>query len=194
MRVIRARDCKTTRWKNGGGSTTEIAIEPANASLEDFDWRISMAVVASDGPFSSFPGIDRTLTVIKGNGLILTVGDAMPVTLATGTAPVSFQGDRPTAARLTDGEITDLNVMTRSNRFRHALLHVSTPVSCDFGDNDTAVVLSLDGATRVVAGQDSVTLDHGDTALIDRATTADFHIEPAANNCYLIWLKAQQSP
>lgn len=87
MQVIRARDCRTTRWKNGGGSTTEIAIEPANASLEDFDWRISMAVVASDGPFSSFPGIDRTLTVIQGNGLILTVGDAMPVTLATGTAP-----------------------------------------------------------------------------------------------------------
>jgi environmental stress-induced protein Ves len=194
VRVIRARDCKTTQWKNGGGSTTEIAIEPANASLEDFDWRISMAVVASDGPFSNFPGIDRTLTVIKGNSLILTVGDAMPVTLATGTAPVSFQGDRPTAARLTDGEITDLNVMTRSNRFRHTLLRVSTSMSCEFGDNDTAVVLSLDGATRVVAGQDRITLDHGDTALIDRATTADFRIEPAANNCYLIWLKAQQSP
>ena len=76
MRIIRASDCKTTPWKNGGGSTTEIAIGPAGASLEDFDWRISMARVASDGPFSDFPGIDRTLAVIKGSGLVLTIGDA----------------------------------------------------------------------------------------------------------------------
>src|SRR6185437_7593790 len=90
--IIRASDCKTTPWKNGGGSTTEIAVAPAEASLEDFDWRISMAVVASDGPFSSFAGIDRTLAVVKGDGLILTIGDAAPVTLANGAAPVSFPG------------------------------------------------------------------------------------------------------
>lgn len=190
MRIIRANDCKTTPWKNGGGSTTEVAVSPADASLEDFDWRISMAVVASDGPFSNFPGIDRTLAVIKGGGLILTIGDTAPVTLAEGSAPVSFPGDTPTSARLTAGAITDLNVMIRRGRFHHNLFRVSASMSCDFGDNDIAVVLSLDGATGVIAGDISATLEPGDAALIDRATAADLRIVPATNNCYLIWLKA----
>ncbi|MBS0531750.1 MAG: HutD family protein [Proteobacteria bacterium] len=191
MRIIRASDCKMTPWKNGGGSTTEIAVAPADASLDDFDWRISMAVVASDGPFSNFPGIDRTLAVVKGNGLILTIGNRAPVTLADGTAPISFAGDTPTSARLTAGEITDLNIMTRHGCFRHHLVRVSTSMSCDFGDNQIAVVLSLNGTTEIIAGENTATLEHGDAALIDRATTTDFRIVPATSNCHLIWLTAQ---
>src|SRR4029077_9426905 len=88
-RIIRAGDCKTTPWKNGGGSTTEIATGPAGASLEAFDWRVSMARVTSDGPFSDFASVDRTLAVVKGNGLVLTTGENAPVTLSSGADPVS---------------------------------------------------------------------------------------------------------
>src|ERR1700710_1019683 len=116
MRIIRFSDCKTTPWKNGGGSTTEIAIGPAGASLEAFDWRVSMARVASDGQFSEFAGIDRTLALIEGSGLMLKIGNNAPVTLSSGAEPVSFTGDTPTFAHLTQGEITDLNVMTRRGR------------------------------------------------------------------------------
>jgi environmental stress-induced protein Ves len=55
VRIIRAGDCKATPWKNGDGSTTEIAIGPAGASLEAFDWRVSMARVASMGHFPISP-------------------------------------------------------------------------------------------------------------------------------------------
>ena len=48
-------------WKNGGGSTTEIAIAPLGATVDKFDWRISLATIANSGPFSVFPGVDRTL-------------------------------------------------------------------------------------------------------------------------------------
>lgn len=51
-------------WKNGGGVTTEIIVHPAKAPMADFDWRISMANVAQDGPFSIFPGVDRTLCIL----------------------------------------------------------------------------------------------------------------------------------
>jgi environmental stress-induced protein Ves len=191
VRVIRASDCKTTPWKNGGGSTTEIAIGPGNASLGNFDWRISMAQVASDGPFSDFSGIDRTLAVIKGSGLVLTIGNDAPVTLASGTDPVSFPGDTPTSAHLTAGEITDLNVMTRRGRFGHRLLHIASSMACDFSGNDLAVVLSLDGSTTVSAGSDSATLDHGDAIVISRTTTTDLHVSPATGRCYVIWLSEQ---
>ncbi len=60
-------------WKNGGGETVEIAVFPEGAGFKDFGWRISLASVASDGPFSAFPGIDRTLTVIDGVGIDLVV-------------------------------------------------------------------------------------------------------------------------
>jgi uncharacterized protein len=188
VRIIRAGDCKTTPWKNGGGSTTEIAIGPAGASLEAFDWRVSMARVASDGPFSDFAGVDRTLAVVKGNGLVLTIGENVPVTLSSGADPVSFPGDTPTSARLTAGEITDLNVMTRRGRFRQRLLRITKSVSCDFDDDDIAVVLSLDGTTMVTFGQDSTTLDHGEAAVFGRPTMIGFRILPTTSHCYLIWL------
>ena len=66
MRVFRSADHAFSPWKNGGGTTAEIAIGPPGATLDAFDWRISMARVASDGPFSSFPGVDRTLSIIDG--------------------------------------------------------------------------------------------------------------------------------
>jgi uncharacterized protein len=193
VRVIRASDCKTTLWKNGGGSTTEIAVSPAGASLEAFDWRVSMARVASDGPFSDFPGIDRTLAVVKGNGLVLAIGDDAPVTLASGSNPVRFSGDPPTSARLSAGEITDLNVMTRRGRFHHRLLRVTTSVSCDFAENDIAIVLSLDGKAMVTCGRDSITLTHGDAALVSRAVNTALQIRPAATPCYLVWLREQRA-
>jgi uncharacterized protein len=66
MQFIRANSLQSSRWKNGGGKTTEIAVWPPGASLDAFDWRISMATVEQDGPFSEFPGIDRTLALLKG--------------------------------------------------------------------------------------------------------------------------------
>jgi uncharacterized protein len=192
VRIIRANDCKTTLWKNGGGSTTEIAVGPAGASLEAFDWRISMAKVASDGPFSDFPGIDRTLAVVKGSGLVLAIGEDAPLTLSSETDPVGFAGDTPTSARLTAGAITDLNVMTRRGRFRHRLLRIATSMSCDFGDDDIAIVLSLDGTTTVIFGQDSATLDHGDAAVLNRTGMTGFWMSPA-DRCYLVWLREQRA-
>jgi environmental stress-induced protein Ves len=191
VRIIRANACKTAPWKNGGGSTTEIAIGPPGASLENFDWRVSLALVASDGPFSAFAGIDRTLAVVRGSGLVLTIGDAAPLTLSSGADPVHFPGDTPTSARLTAGEITDLNVMTRRGRFQHRLLRIAQPTSCDFGDDDIALALSLDGMTTVISGPDSTMLDHGDAAVVSRTTMTGFRIVPTANPCYLVWLRRQ---
>src|ERR1700688_1575410 len=166
LRIIRARDCRITPWKNGGGSTTEIAADPSGASLDTFDWRISMARVAADGPFSAFPGTDRTLAVVKGSGLVLTIGGGAPVTLACGSDPISFAGDIETSARLVAGEILDLNVMTRRRRFSHELRRVAQPASCDLDGHDIAVVLSLDGSATLVSERDVATLDHDDAAVL----------------------------
>jgi environmental stress-induced protein Ves len=193
VRIIRAKHCLTTPWKNGGGSTTEIAAGPTGASLDGFDWRISMARVASDGPFSDFPGIDRTLAVVKGNRLVLTIGTGAPMTLSRGTEPVSFPGDTPTFARLVAGEISDLNVMSRRERFSHRLRRIADSTSCDFEGDDIAVVLSLNGESAVVSERDAETLSHGDAAVVNRTTTTSFRIVPATNDCYLILLRKHRA-
>jgi environmental stress-induced protein Ves len=190
MDVIRARDCRVMPWKNGGGSTTEVATGPAGASLDAFDWRVSMADVATDGPFSHFAGIDRTLAVIRGSGLLLSIGDEAPVTVTIESEPIAFEGDAPTSARLVAGEITDLNVMTRRGRYSSQMTRLRRPVACDFGGNDIAVLVSLNGDTTIVSDRDRQILGDGDAAVLTKASENSFNIRPApASICYLIWLR-----
>lgn len=117
-------DYRRTPWKNGGGETMEIAISPAGASLDDFDWRISLATVASDGPFSVFAGVDRTLCILDGAGIHLRVGDAHAQRLDAASDPVAFSGDAPAFSELIDGAVTDFNVMTRRSRLTHTVERV----------------------------------------------------------------------
>lgn len=194
MKIIRASSCRTTPWKNGGGATTEIAAEPPGASLDTFDWRVSMASVAVDGPFSTFPGIDRTLAVIGGKGLLLTIGGNAAVSLERGSSPISFNGDVSTSARLTDGEITDLNVMTRRGRFGHQLRRIQTSMFCELGGSDIAVVLSFNGSTTLTSEQDTARLDHADAAILTGTREGSFRIAPGgSSDCYLVLLHEYQA-
>ena len=105
-------------WKNGGGSTTEIAIGPPDSGFEDFDWRVSLATIEKDGAFSSFPDVDRTLALVAGHGMTLEI-DGEP-TLVTETEPVvAFDGSSQVIAKLSRGASTDFNAMTRSERCYH---------------------------------------------------------------------------
>ena len=107
------------RWKNGGGETAEITVFPEGAGLDDFGWRVSMATVEAGGPFSAFPGVDRTLSILEGEGVALEIDGRPPVTLTEGSAPYGFAADAATNAKLVGGPITDLNVMTRRGRHAH---------------------------------------------------------------------------
>jgi environmental stress-induced protein Ves len=113
MRVLRRSDYRVAKWKNGLGETAEIAVHPANADLSNFEWRVSMANVATGGPFSRFPAIDRHLAILSGDGIALTLGDQAPIKLTQATPPLAFPGDVPASAELLGGPVTDLNAMAR---------------------------------------------------------------------------------
>jgi len=119
--VLRAADHRRMPWKNGRGETTEVAVHPKGAGLGDFGWRISMAAVVEDGAFSIFPGIDRTLAVLGGDGIELSIAEAAPRHLTPDGAPLAFPADVAVTARLPGGPITDLNVMTRRGVFGHCM-------------------------------------------------------------------------
>jgi len=157
------------RWKNGLGETAEIAIAPAGSALERFDWRISMARVEAAGPFSTFAGIDRTLTVLDGAGFRLAV-DGQPVAeLTPRSAPYSFPGDRAAEATLLAGAVTDLNVMTRRDRLWHHVGRVVTGARTSLAlSGATALVVCAQGPVRVAAAGAVAGLGTLDTLLIDQ--------------------------
>ncbi|RKE86278.1 HutD family protein [Rhizobium sp. AG855] len=126
MHVLRSANHKRMPWKNGKGETVEIAVSPPGATVDNFDWRISMATVAEDGPFSVFDGIDRTLSVLTGEGITLSVEGHAPHSLRPECAPHAFPADRQTSATLLAGPVTDLNVMSRRGAFTHAVERVVT--------------------------------------------------------------------
>ncbi|WEF31335.1 HutD/Ves family protein [Pseudoduganella chitinolytica] len=119
--LIQYASLNPTPWKNGGGCTTEIMASPPGATLHDFDWRISLATIAQSGPFSVFPGIDRTLTLVDGGNVVLDVGNERKVALSEREPVVAFPGEVPVNATVDGDPTTDFNVMTRRERCSHQL-------------------------------------------------------------------------
>ena len=110
-------DIVPTPWKNGGGATREIACWPAGTGLDSFDWRISVATIAADGAFSVFAGIDRSITLLSGDGVLLH-GEHGTHRLDQPLVPFAFAGETPIRATLLGGASEDFNVMTRRGRCR----------------------------------------------------------------------------
>jgi environmental stress-induced protein Ves len=104
---------KCMPWKNGQGSTREVAISPREAKLEDldFDWRLSIATVDADGPFSVFKGFDRWLIVWEGPGLELNE------TRVGCLEPVAFSGETQTTARLIGAPVKDFGLIYNRDKY-----------------------------------------------------------------------------
>ncbi|MFC0403338.1 HutD/Ves family protein [Paraburkholderia rhizosphaerae] len=111
--LIRGADLHATRWKNGGGITREIAVYPAAAEFDTFVWRVSVADVEQAGPFSRFAGIDRTLVLISGAGMLLDEGQGRTHALTQPFDIARFAGETAIDARLVEGATRDFNLMVR---------------------------------------------------------------------------------
>ncbi|MFZ4719679.1 MAG: HutD family protein [Ilumatobacteraceae bacterium] len=148
-------------WRNGGGTTTEIARHPAGD--EPFDWRLSVADVAADGPFSRFDGIDRVIVLLSGAGMDLRgAGDAGgTVALRPPFGRHAFAGEVAVDATLVDGPTTDLNLMWRRDRWTATVDWLEAPCRIDVPAEPGShlVVFVADGTARLPAGE---TLGHGD--------------------------------
>lgn len=106
-------------------------------------WRVSTAWVASDGPFSEFPGIDRVLTVIEGGPMVLATpqGDHR---LDQTSQPFAFSGEAPVSARLIGPALLDFNVMCR----RPLQAEVSKGTLPEEHDFDLALLLAPGGGLQ----------------------------------------------
>lgn len=164
MRILRAADHKRMPWKNGGGETTEIAVFPEGAGLSDFDWRVSMARVDGNGPFSRFPGIDRTLAILEGVGMVLNVDGQPPERLTIESRPHAFPADIATSADLIAGTVIDFNVMSRRGTITHEVRRLHGALSSPAGT--VRLVLCSSGSVAIHATSNVDRLHRYDAALL----------------------------
>ena len=122
IQIIRYEECESSLWKNGGGSTKQLLIWPKGANLSNFDFRISIATISTDGPFSLFHGIDRQLCILEGEGVKLHIkgndlGQSKEIVLRPNDPPFCFSGETQIESKLLDNQILDFNVMTRRGNY-----------------------------------------------------------------------------
>ena len=146
-----------TPWKNGGGTTREIASWPPGAGIDAFDWRASIATIERAAPFSVFPGVDRTIMLLDGGSVQLHADDGSVDHRLDAHAPFSFSGDVALGCTMQGGTSTDFNVMARRARCRSDVQVVDSAQSLDAAPH--GLLMSLRG--RWQAGEQTLGAGEG---------------------------------
>ncbi|WP_375768355.1 HutD family protein [Archangium gephyra] len=142
MRRLGPADYRDMPWKNGGGVTRELLKLPHPSDPARFLARLSIATVGASGPFSVFPGVDRTLMILDGAGVVLTIHGERDVVLDRRWQPFAFPGEAEIQCRLLGGSVRDFNLMVDRAVARGSL----------------EVVQLAPGETRTLAGARTVLL------------------------------------
>lgn len=144
-------------WANGRGTSYEIASDRDDAG--NWSWRLAMAPVNEDGPFSRIECVNRFLAVVQGNGMLLSVDrkklQCLPMQV------VRFRGDAITEAALTDGPIMDINLMIRRKEADGDMTLVSESGSL----NVASIIVAIGGSAQVECGDSTIELEPHDSIL-----------------------------
>ena len=172
-----------TPWKNGGGTTREIVCQPAGAGMDSFDWRISIARIAQAGPFSAFPGVDRVIMLLDGDGVRLHAR-GIDHALDTPGQPFAFSGDVALDCDLLGGASTDFNVMTRRSRLRAEVqvLNAARQIPA----STQGLLLVLRGAWHLQCGAHDFRCAGGHGLWWD--APAGWQATPLEPNAQLVWV------
>ncbi|MGF6539219.1 environmental stress-induced protein Ves [Paraburkholderia youngii] len=175
--LIRGAELVAAPWKNGGGVTREVAAFPSPVGGQgagaDFVWRVSVADVAQAGPFSRFDGVDRTLVLLSGAGMLLDeLGDTGVMSTHVLRQPLDvarFSGETRIDARLVAGATRDFNLMVRRDVAQGELDVWRVGAKQDAPrvlDGDVALLFCAGGAVTV-----ALAADHAQAVRLDTAAT-----------------------
>ncbi len=142
-------------------------MSPPSAALDGFDWRLSLAGVTAPGPFSAFPGVDRTLCVLEGVLELEVEGAAGPRRLDPQSAAWRFPGDVEVFGRPIGGPVTDLNLMVRRAAFVGSVRRQPAGFAPPAPSKACATVLVAAASMTVRVGPVPHDLDRFDALLFD---------------------------
>jgi environmental stress-induced protein Ves len=161
---LTARDYVRQPWKNGGGTTTEIARHDEGRR---WLWRVSIADVERSGPFSHFVGYDRIITLLEGDGMTLRVDGAVEHTLER-HRPFGFDGGAATEGVLAGGPVKDLNLMVDRER-AHGRVAIRSSDTSFLVASPWVLVIALEGEASLVCEGEDHRLRRGEALRLDDA-------------------------
>ena len=189
--VIPANEYRRERWRNGLGWTREIHAHAAAGSPGDWEWRLSIAEIEQDAPFSAFPGIDRELVLLSGNGLRLRFDDGEVRELHPPHDRLRFAGERAVTGELLDGPTQDFNLMWRRDLVEAQLWHrpLVGPMVVFAEPGTIWAIHLLAGQARFADDSGLPDLAAADTALLQADGTRLRHVLDGAGEALLIRLQ-----
>jgi environmental stress-induced protein Ves len=190
-RVIPANEYRRVRWRNGLGWTREIHAHATAASPDDWAWRLSIAEIEQDAPFSAFPGVDRELVLLSGNGLRLRFDDGEVRELQPPHDRLRFAGERAVTGELLDGPTQDFNLMWRRDLVDAQLWHrpLVGPMVVFAEPGTMWAVHLLAGQARFADDSGLPDLAAADTALLRADETRLRHVLDGAGEALLVRLQ-----
>jgi uncharacterized protein len=182
MQIIAPEQFKILPWKNGKGTTTELAIS-SEGTMENFDWRLSIATVSEDGPFSNFAGIERNLILIEGSGIQLTHDHQKVDSLNNNLDFATFDGGSFTAGTLINGSIKDFNLMHNPDRFEAKVITIKQSKSIRVQPSDWCFIYGLKTAFKITIESDAennnakvIDIDPKHLVILDNTDTKSFSV------------------
>jgi environmental stress-induced protein Ves len=192
--VIPANEYRRERWRNGLGWTREIHAQAATGKSGDWAWRLSIAEIEHDAPFSAFPGVERELVLLSGNGLRLRFVDGEVRELHPPHDKLRFAGERAVTGELLDGPTQDFNLMWRRDLVEAQLWHrpLVGPMVVFAEPGTVWAIHLLAGQARFADESGLPALAAGDTALLQADDTRLRHVLDGAGEALLIRLQRRQ--
>lgn len=181
LEFLTEQDYRTTPWKNGRGVTEDVLLLPQGATHENFDIRISRAPIVDESQFSPFPGIDRTITRLDENPLVLRFEDGEEVALGH-LSPYRFDSASAPYSQLPGGASQVMNVMTRRGRWnaRVAVIGNSDAAGMRVPPGGLLVVYAVRGECIALPGR----IDAGETLIVRDVDLVD--AAPGRNSVCLV--------
>lgn len=156
---------RRTPWKNGGGTTIDIAEEGDT-------WRFGRTPITAPGPFSDYSGFDRLQVLVAGSGLMLQTPDG-EIDVRTPFKPVRFAGETPIVSRLESGPVEVVNLIGDRAKVRLDLqvLHAGATLARSTGMHlayaaDGPVALTIDGKPQPLAAGQTLRIDAASPTMI----------------------------
>ncbi|MEE9335426.1 MAG: HutD family protein [Granulosicoccaceae bacterium] len=154
-------------WKNGLGTTYDIALLPNGADHTSFDLRFALSPIVEDNVFSAFPGIERVITPVEGEGLGLEFDDAK--TQLSLYQSFRFDSALTPMGKPVSGPIKVINAMARRDSWNILSCDVTERVEHEISDGEILFLFVL-GCCSVHTGEEQALINKHGAVLVTGAT------------------------
>ncbi|MEY4787374.1 MAG: hypothetical protein RL692_1268 [Planctomycetota bacterium] len=190
MQILAPESSRSMPWANGLGSTLEIATDAHShhARGDSWTWRLSVTDVPTRANFSKFPGIDRWIACLHGDGMRIE-RSCVWTTLPNSGNALSFAGEEMVTGDPIGANVRDVNWFLHREHWRGGMrVHRETCSTIAEGEIVVIHAFSASAGPTIRCEGQSVKIATGHTLI----TSARVIIESGPESVLVIaWASAR---